>query len=399
MRTVDIRVRMSARSIEEPNRVATRLELLFDLTFVVAVASAVSQLAHTIEAGHASSGVMPFLQVFFAIWWAWMNFTWFASAYDTDDVVFRLMAMLQMAGVLVLAAGVPAATEGDLRTVTLGYLLMRMALVAQWVRVAIEDPASRRTALRYAAGISVAQAGWLVRLVLVESGVLTGDWLLPAFAALVLVELVVPPWAERRGRTTWHPHHIAERYGLFTIILFGESVFAASTGVDVAVREGWTWSLTVVAGSALVLMFALWWLYSLEPGGEALAMLRHRSYLWGYGHFGLFAALAALGAGLEVAVAHAGHHAAISPVTAGYAVAVPAAGFLVLLWVVHAPFIRRSVVRHSGPLAGALAVVLSPTAVPAVGLAGTVALIAAVCVVVTASTVVSHQRREVELRA
>ncbi|MCC8242889.1 low temperature requirement protein A [Saccharothrix luteola] len=399
MRTVDIRVRMSARSIEEPNRVATRLELLFDLMFVVAVASAVSQLAHAIEAGHASSGVMPFLQVFFAIWWAWMNFTWFASAYDTDDVVFRLMAMLQMAGVLVLAAGVPSATEGDLRTVTLGYLLMRMALVAQWVRVAIEDPASRRTALRYAVGIAVAQAGWLVRLVLVESGVLTGGWLLPAFAALVLVELVVPPWAERGGPTTWHPHHIAERYGLFTIILFGESVFAASTGVDVAVREGWTWSLTVVAGSALVLMFALWWLYSLEPGGEALATLRHRSYLWGYGHFGLFAALAALGAGLEVAVAHAGHHAAISPVTAGHAVAVPAAGFLVLLWVVHAPFVRRSVVRHTGPLVGAAAVVLSPTAAPAVGLAGTVALIAAVCVVVTASTVVSHRRRDVELRA
>ncbi|WP_083751347.1 low temperature requirement protein A [Saccharothrix sp. ALI-22-I] len=390
---------MSARSIEEPNRVSSRLELLFDLTFVIAVASAVSQLAHTIEAGHASSGVMPFLQVFFAIWWAWMNFTWFASPYDTDDVVYRLMTMLQMAGVLVLAAGVPAATEGDLRTVTLGYLLMRMALVAQWVRVAIEDPASRRTALRYAVGISVAQAGWLARLVLVESGVLTGDWLLPAFIALALVELAVPPWAERRGRTTWHPHHIAERYSLFTIILFGESVLAASTGVDAAVRKGWTWSLTAVSGSGLVLMYALWWLYSLEPGGEALAALRHRSYLWGYGHFGLFAALAALGAGLEVAVAQAGHHTAIPPVTAGYAVAAPVAGFLVLMWVVHAPFIRRSVVRHTGPLVGAVAVVLAPPAAPAVGLAGTVALIAAVCVVVTAWTVVSHQRREVELRA
>lgn len=387
------RVRMVARDAHEHPRASTPLELLFDLTFVVAVAALAAQLAHAIAADHLGAGLLGYLMVFFAIWWAWMNFTWFASAYDTDDVVYRLMAMVQMAGVLVLAAGVPAATEGDLRTVTLGYLVMRMALVAQWVRVAVEDPASRRTALRYAVAVCVAQAGWLVRLALVESGVLTGGWLLPAFAALVLVELVVPPWAERGGRTAWHPHHIAERYGLFTIILFGESVFAASTGVDVAVREGWTWSLTAVAGSGLVLMFALWWLYSLEPGGEALVVLRHRSYLWGYGHFGLFAALAALGAGLEVAVAQAGHHASIPPVTAGYAVAVPAAGFLVLLWVVHATF-----VRHTGPPAGAVAVLLAPTAAPAVGVAGVVALIAAVCVVVTASTVLSRQRREVELR-
>ncbi|WP_231648434.1 low temperature requirement protein A [Saccharothrix sp. NRRL B-16348] len=378
---------------------SSRLELLFDLTFVVAVASAVRELAHTIEAGHASSGVLPFLEVFFTIWWAWMNFTWFASSYDTDDVAYRVMTMLQMAGVLILAAGVPAAAEGDFRTVTLGYLVMRVTLVAQWVRAAIEDPVRRRTALRYAVGISVLQAGWLVWLWSAEAGVLSGGGLLPGFVVLAAFELAVPPWAERRNRTTWHPHHIAERYNLFTVILFGETLFAASTGVATVVRDGWTSSLSVVAGSGLVLMFALWWLYSLEPGGEALAALRHRSYQWGYGHFGLFAALAALGAGLEVAVSQSGHHAEIPATTVGYAVAIPVAGFLVLLWAVHAPFIRRSVAGHIGPLLGAVAVVLVPQAAPVVGSAGAVALIAAVCVVVTALTVVSRQRRAVELRS
>jgi len=32
--------------------------------------------------------------VFFAIWWAWMNFTWFASAYDADDVAYRLAVLV-----------------------------------------------------------------------------------------------------------------------------------------------------------------------------------------------------------------------------------------------------------------------------------------------------------------
>ena len=51
--------------------------------------------------------------VFFAIWWAWMNFTWFASAYDTDDAPYRVLTLVQMAGVLVLAAGVPTAFDDD----------------------------------------------------------------------------------------------------------------------------------------------------------------------------------------------------------------------------------------------------------------------------------------------
>src|SRR3954447_21028251 len=132
---------MRARAVDEPHRASTQLELLFDLTFVVAVAAAVVQLGHGLAEGHAADVVWPFLQVFFAIWWAWMNFTWFASSYDTDDVPYRLLTLLQMGGVLVLAAGVPSAFDtGDYGAVTVGYLVMRVGLVAQWLRAAREDP-------------------------------------------------------------------------------------------------------------------------------------------------------------------------------------------------------------------------------------------------------------------
>src|ERR1700754_1405142 len=109
--SIRIRIRMSARPIDEPHRVSSQLELLFDLTFVVAVAAVTAELAHDIAEGHALAGIVPFLQVFFAIWWAWMNFTWFASSYDPDDVAYRVLTMVQMAGVLSLAAGVPEAIE------------------------------------------------------------------------------------------------------------------------------------------------------------------------------------------------------------------------------------------------------------------------------------------------
>ncbi|MET8337474.1 low temperature requirement protein A [Streptosporangium canum] len=381
---IRIRVRMSSRSIDEPHRVSSPLELLFDLTFVVAVAAVTAQFGHAIAGGHAVAELIPFLQVFFAIWWAWMNFTWFASSYDTDDVPYRLLTMVQMAGVLVLAAGVPAAVgESDLRIITLGYLIMRVGLVAQWLRVALEDPDGRRTALRYAAGIGLVQVGWLLRLALVEAGVLPASWQLPIFVLLAALELAVPRWAERARPTTWHPHHIAERYGLFTIILFGESVLAASRGVEGALEAGRIGGpFVVIAGSGLVLLFALWWLYFLGPAGEGLSDRRHLSYWWGYGHYGIFAALAALGAGLEVAVEQSRHQAA----TIGFAVAVPVGVYLALLAAVHALVSAEPIISPVAVVGAVVVVVLLPLATPWIGVAAVVAGIAVVCVALVAGT-------------
>ena len=384
-----IRVRMMARPTDESGRVSSQLELLFDLTFVVAVASITRQLAHGIEGGHGRDVFTPFLQVFFAIWWAWMNFTWFASSYDTDDVAYRLMTLVQMAGVLVLAAGVPSAVNHtDYRTVTIGYLIMRAGLVAQWLRVAKEDPRSRNLALSYAGGIAFVQLGWVLRLIFAETNILPVGSLLPIFVGLVILELAVPPFAERNVSTSWHPHHISERYGLFTIILLGESVLASSEGVDAAVGDkGLSTSLVALAVSALILLFALWWLYFYEPVGDGLAARRERSYLWGYGHYGIFASLAALGAGLEVAVRQTGEHDAVSATVVAYAVAIPVAVFLVLLWALSALLVSRLALRPAVVLPAAGIILVLPLGAQAWGSAMSVAATALVCVIACVITI------------
>jgi len=376
---------MTARPIDEPHRVASQLELLFDLTFVVAVAAVTEQFAHTIAEGHAGDGVLPFLQVFFAIWWAWMNFTWFASSYDTDDVTYRILTMVQMAGVLLLAAGVPAAADhGDYLMITSGYLVMRLGLVSLWLRAGLEDPASRRTAFRYGIGIGALQIGWFGRLYLANTGASDGV-LLAAFVALAILELSVPLWAERPRATHWHPHHIAERYGLFTIILLGEAVLASSNAVRRAVAEtDVNAELIAVAGCGLVILFALWWLYFLHPAGPRLEDRRNRSYRWGYGHYGLFASLAALGAGLEVAVEQTGHELPLSPTGASYAVAVPAASFIALLWGVHRAIADVSRVHLGTAVAGIAVLLVLPLATPAIGPVADLALMALTCVGVVA---------------
>jgi low temperature requirement protein LtrA len=389
--SVQIRTRMLARAADEPHRAASQLELLFDLTFVIAVAALAHHYAGAIGSGHALDELVPFLQVFFAIWWAWVNFTWFASAFDTDDVPFRLLTLVQMGGVLVLAAGVPAALDhGDYAAVTVGYGIMRVGLGAHWLRAAIEDPSSRGTAVRYAVGITVLELAWLLRLALDEAGLLSDPARLAAFVALAACELAVPVWAERRGATSWHPHHIAERYGLFAIILFGESVFAASAGVERALAaDGVSVPLVAIAAAALALVFALWWIYFLQDTGDGLVIHRERSYLWGYGHFGLLAALAAIAAGLEIAVEQTGHGIAASPAAVGYAIAIPVAAFLVLTWALHAPIAPRPVLRP-GVLLGSCLLIL---AVPSLGVSvlGALAAIAAICAAVVALTLAGRR--------
>lgn len=286
---------LRGRDIHEAHRVSTPLELLFDLTFVVAIAAAASQLHHAVAAQHLGVGLLGFAFAFVAIWWAWMNFTWFASAYDTDDVGYRLFTMTQMIGVLIVAAGVPKVIQGDFVTVIVGYVVMRVSLVAMWLRVAQDHPEGRRTALRWGSGIFVLQALWIARVWLPASAQM------PSYLVLMALEFMVPMWATRAGRIPWHAHHIAERYGLFTIIVLGEVVLGAANAVaGVIEARGWTLDLALVGLGSVALVLSLWWVYFLVPSAEALHHHRDRAFGWGYGHAPVFASLAALGAFMEV---------------------------------------------------------------------------------------------------
>jgi low temperature requirement protein LtrA len=386
-----LRRRMGPRDRDEPDRSATPLELLFDLCFVVAVAQAADRLHHALIEGHVAESVVSYGSVFFAIWWAWMNFTWFASAYDTDDVAYRLLTLLQIGGVLLLAAGVPDGFDRqDFTIVTIGYVLMRVAMVAQWLRAAHDHPAGRTTALRYAAGVAVVQLGWIGLLATPMS------WRGPGFLLLAGLELAVPIWAERSTHPTpWHPDHIAERYGLFTLIVLGECVLAATATVQAATGTGGlSASLAVVATGGLVLLFALWWSYFDRPAAEGLRASPRSAFGWGYWHLLVFASLAAVGAGLQVVAETVDHHGSLSDRAAAMTLAVPVALFLVVLGVLHSWVYRyrgeRAVARFA---VTALLVVLATVATPPLPLAVTVALIGLLPAGLVAADVVRPPRR------
>ncbi|GGK91935.1 putative low temperature requirement protein A [Curtobacterium luteum] len=382
---------MAPRDPAEAHRAASPLELLFDLVFVVAVGFAATNL-HEIETeGHVSSAIVSYAFVFFAIWWAWINFTWFATSFDTDDWLYRVTTFVQMGGVLVLAAGVrPLMVDGDPAIVVVGYVVMRLALVGQWLRAAASAPGYRRTALRYAVGIVVVQALWVLALVLPEAA------LRGAIPVLILLEVLVPPVAERGSRTTpWHTRHIAERYSLFTLIVLGEGLVAsASAVIDGLEHTDHLGSLLVLAAAGLVIVAGLWWIYFAREQHARIRSLPS-ALVFGYGHYVVFAAAGALPAGIEVAVSADAGEADLSHVTVAATIAVPVALFVLAVWALALrPSLSLGWNAVVVVLAAAVAVAAS-VVVPAVSLVATAVLVAAIVVVLE----VADRRRRLRTRA
>lgn len=317
------------RDPAEPHRAASPIEALFDLVFVVAV-SVSSAALHELELdGHLLVAISAYLAVFFAIWWAWMNVTWFATSFDTDDWLYRLAIIVQMAGALVIAAGARAGIiDGDFTWVVVGYVLLRLVSVPQWIRVAIANPDYRRTATTYSVGITVLQILWIIR-----QPLLPEQLQIPSFVVMVALELALPLLAERQKATPWHPHHITERYGLFTIIVLGESILASANAILEALNGSEDpVHFVAIAGLALSIVAAMWWTYFSCPMHAKIGSLRS-TMSFAYFHYVIFASAGAFSAGVEVAVAMAGgHDVAVDAVAGRATLTVPVALFLLSVW-------------------------------------------------------------------
>lgn len=330
--------RMTGRDPHQVHRAATPLELLFDLAFVVAFGTAANELAHALAEDHVAAGVVAFCFATFGISWAWINFTWFASAYDTDDWVYRLTTMLQMVGVLVFALGLkPMFTSVtgheetlDLDVMVWGYVVMRAAMVLQWWRAARHDESRRQASQTYMVSIVTAQVLWCV-LAVTDFPVGT------TFVLMVipfLVEMGGPAYAEkRRGGTPWHAHHVAERYGLMVIICLGEGMIGTMVTLSALSADGLTWDVGLLALSGTALTFGIWWCYFVVPNAEILHARRERSFGFGYGHMAIFGSIVAIGAGLHVAGYYLEHHSELGLLGSVVSVVVPVAAFVVVFYV------------------------------------------------------------------
>lgn len=343
---------MRPRDPGEDGRTASMLELFFDLVFVVAVSMASNQLHVSLTEGQAGQGLFNYAVVFFGIWWAWMNFTWFATSFDNDDWLYRVLTIMQMGGVLVFAAGIePAFSSGDLTIMVLGYVIIRLPMVAQWLRASKNSAEYRRTARIYAVGVGLVQLLW------VGSLFLDGPLRTWALLVLILAEISVPVIAEQANKTPWHAHHITERYGLFTLIVLSESLLATATAIFESLHSGEDRVALIRLGVlALVATASLWWIYYWPSHHGAISSLK-KSLQYGYGHYFIFAAAGAFSAGVKLEIGVLTGDSVVQHPWASFAYTVPLAIFIFGVWLLAIRPNGDSVVNAAVPAAAVLVLI------------------------------------------
>jgi low temperature requirement protein LtrA len=383
-RTLAGRLRSALKGVVRPpelktdeERTASRLELFFDLAFVLVVA----ELAIALREDVSLHGELLFAGLFTLVWWSWVSSTLYANRFDHDDVVYRLYKLGSMAAVIGLAASATEAT-GERFGIFVGcQLLLRATLVLQYRRAYRHVAGARPIARLYLVGAGVGALLWAVSLV-VPRPVGFGLW-----AAAVLVEALVPLLATRHSTDVpLHVEHLPERFALFVILVLGESVAGIAHGLYDAT---WAPSAIPVAVLSFVLAAALWWSYFDLAGARAKRLLNEvggersdRSHdVYVFGQLPLTLALATIGAGIELAVVESG--AGEVPAGTRLLLAGGVAVYLVSMTVTDSGMSRGTRRGWWWPLAAAVLAVLDAVLeLPAVVVVGALAALMVAVVVV-----------------
>ena len=284
----------------EGHRSATWLELFYDLAFVVAVAV----LAGRLLVNGSWSGVAIYFGYFALLWWLWASHTFYADRFDTDDLVYRLLAAAQMVAVVVIAASLSLGEANSATAFAFGYAVSRILLVLMYWRAYRHVSETRALVRGYLIGFGTAAVVWTV-------SAFVPDQTRYALWALALAIDLATPWVMRteQAKVPFDVSHLPERFGLFTILVLGESIAAVVAGLSHI-----TWSFTAIFTAALAVGVAtsLWWLYFDNTQGSVVRrdpMVKRtwRPTVWLYAHLPLAASLVGFGVAMEHAVSEAGH--------------------------------------------------------------------------------------------
>ena len=268
------------------------LELLYDLIFVAAI----SQIALNLSANYTPITFLESIPLFFAIWWGWSGHTFYLDRFGTDDILNRVLTMLQMVVVASLAVNVRNALTTTGEGFAISYAVLRFILVAQYIRVGRNLPDARPLTRRYSIGFGIAATIWLI------SAFIPAPYRFVLWGVALFVDFLTPFRAgDIHINFPTHPTHLPERFGLFTIIVIGEAIVSVVLAIS---NVGFNLYTALIGLMGLLISFSIWWGYFEEAGG-AEARVQERGdqiakyQLWIYSHFPLLLGIVGAAAGIK----------------------------------------------------------------------------------------------------
>jgi low temperature requirement protein LtrA len=291
----------------ERGRRVTWMELFFDLIFVAAIA----QVGSHLRDDYSSTGLIRFSLLFVMIWRSWLGHTIFLTRFDTDDLVQRVLTAVQIFLVAVMAINATGALDSrDAAGFVAAYSAMRLVLAMQYLRVR-RIQTSRALTTRYAASSVAAAVLWLASALV---PVPERYWI---WTFALTIDVGTPLATTRHLVAVPHDAaHLPERYGLFSIILLGESMVAVMNGMSH--QEYWSPLAASAAALGMALVFVIWWCYfdGVDAAAERYVHTREdavRFHIWSYAHLPLYLGIAVAGVGVEHIIATATRQPLHSP--------------------------------------------------------------------------------------
>ena len=267
----------------EHERKVTWLELFYDLVYVAAII----QLGNTLSNDVSWGGFIRFVALFIPIWWSWTGITFYVNRFVVEDLVHRLLIFTQIGFIAVMAMSTVDAFGALGQQFVLAYVGIRAILIVLYVRAYRHVPEGRPLTRRYAIGFTLAAAIWLVS-AFVPPPARYVLWFLGMAADFAV------PLTSRRLNALLPPDvpHMAERYGLFTIIVMGEAFVKV---ISSAPADPLTLQPLLLGALGLVIAGAVWWLYFDDVAGSPVKPTGRAPYVWIYSHLPLAIGLTAFG--------------------------------------------------------------------------------------------------------
>lgn len=297
------------------------LELFYDLVYVATLI----QIGNFLSDNVTLLGFGHFMVLLTVVWWAWTGETFYQNRFVVDDLTHRLLVFTQIFAVATLGLSISGAFGELYVQFTIAYVITRFVLVLMNARAMRAHPESRGLTQGYVIGFSIGIVIWLGSLIL-PAGYHWVGWLVGITFELLVPQLPVI----RQNRQTWgvDKHHISERFGIFTIIVLGESfvkILDDAQGITVGLNQ------ILFSTFGLLVVYTLWWLYFADTADKSLNFPPEwRGSCWVYGHLLLSAGLVAFGVGAKKLFASTVDYPA-DPLSAKYRLLYTAAIVLYLL--------------------------------------------------------------------
>jgi low temperature requirement protein LtrA len=276
-------------------RKVTWLELFFDLVFVVAISQLAGELAHDIS--WAALGTFALL--FVAVWWIWIGATFYNERFETEGLENRLLFFVLMLPTAGLALYAPDGLGASYNGFAISYAIARAVTTFSWARAGYHVPRFRPVAVRFTAGFTLSIA------MVLASMALDGRWRLGMLVAALSVDVGTPTITTRHHAVlpNFSTRKLPERFGLFTMIVLGESVISAVRGIAGGTDPDVT--SAAAGGFGIAIGFGLWWVYFDYIARRPPIQSTVGTFAWAYLHLPLMMALAAAGAAVLGVVSRA----------------------------------------------------------------------------------------------